>query len=81
VPGDRFAAIPAEQRAAVDLWLPPPLEPIAAHAHTVPATNSADTDDAAGGGATLVQTLPTRSAWAGGAIEFDRTAGYTTTRP
>jgi transposase InsO family protein len=66
-PADRFAPVPEDQRALVELWLPPTLEPAADPApSTTPGTAAGPV------AAEIPPVLPVREAWAGGAVEFDR---------
>lgn len=59
VPADRFAVVPAEQRALVELWLPALPHPAA----TVAAKQESEPP---------ASQEPEPTPWAGGAVEFDR---------
>jgi hypothetical protein len=62
-PADRFQPVPAEQRTAIELWLPPALTSVAVP--ILPATGPPRAD---------VEPVEVRPAavWSGGPIEFDR---------
>jgi transposase InsO family protein len=65
-PADRFSPVPAEQRALVDLWLPPNLETVAGAAvSNVIEPAAADADPAE-------DEVRQRPVWSGGPVEFDR---------
>jgi transposase InsO family protein len=61
-PADRFEPVPAEQRAAIELWLPPALNAVAGPAITEP-------DPLADHPAAPADPV---AVWSGGPIEFDR---------
>jgi transposase InsO family protein len=72
-PVDRFAPVPADQRALVDLWLPATLEQTSlAGAHRVvpgePTVGAAATEQPP----TAVEAPDPDTVWTGGPVEFDR---------
>jgi transposase InsO family protein len=56
-PAERFASVPVEQQALLELWLPPTLE-------MTPAADAADAEPPA--------PIPVPPAWSGQPVEFDR---------
>ena len=75
-PSERFAPVPAEQREALPLWLPPTLEPVASigsdtsRHQDVPITGEPGTPDAP-----AVPTLPGAGRQAGDPIAVQRVVG------
>jgi transposase InsO family protein len=65
-PADRFSPVPAEQRALLDLWLPPSLETIAGAAISDLSEPTVD------GIQPVADQVAERPMWAGGPVEFDR---------
>lgn len=63
-PDERFEPVPDEQRALVELWLPPALQPVS----EPDDPQAAVPDDAEA----IPAVLPSRQTWTGGAIEFNR---------
>jgi transposase InsO family protein len=65
-PDERFEPVPEQQRALVELWLPPALQPVAE-----PTAQSAAPEQP-GAAEVVPAQLPSRETWTGGAVEFDR---------